>query len=480
MPRQVKRTGPMTSLSGVPSVDRVLRAPATRALIDEFGRSNVAGAARAALELLRLKLKKGASPDGTQSTEEEIVEIMKNDLRAFFSTSLVPVFNLTGTILHTNLGRAPLPPEAISAMADVAGNPTNLEFDLKNGRRGDRNTHIEKWLMHLTGAEAVTVVNNNAAALLLALNSLALRREVPVSRGELIEIGGSFRLPDIIARAGCKLVEVGTTNRTHLEDYAKAIGPRTGTILKVHTSNYVINGFTAAVPEPQLARLASKSGLPFIVDLGSGTLVDLVQFGLPPEPTVKSVLEAGADLVTFSGDKLLGGPQAGLIAGRADLVARVKQNPLMRALRVDKLTLAALGAVLKLYLNPERLVERIPAISLMRRSQSDIEILARRIAPEVERRVGMFVSVEVIPCMSQVGSGSLPVDQLPSFALRLAPKHGQGISARKVAGIAAAFRSLSTPVIGRIKDGAFWLDLRCLNDETLFLSQLEMLDLPRS
>jgi L-seryl-tRNA(Ser) seleniumtransferase len=329
-------------------------------------------------------------------------------------------------------------------------------------------------LCRLTGAEAATVVNNNAAAVLLVLNTLALRREVPTSRGELIEIGGSFRLPDIMARAGCRLREVGTTNRVHLHDYTDAIGPKTGLIMKVHTSNYAIVGFTSAVPEAELAQLAHDRGLPFIVDLGSGTLIDLRQFGLPHEPTASESLQNGADLVTFSGDKLLGGPQAGVIVGRASLVEKIKRNPLKRALRVDKVTIAALAAVLPLYDDPERLVSRLPVIRLLARPLDDIQAAAGRLAPTVAAAFEGIAAVSVTDCTSQIGSGSLPTEEIASAGLAITPNATKNAGTMLNA-IAAAFRKLPVPVIGRVHQGTLILDLRCLDDEAAFTSQLPQL-----
>jgi L-seryl-tRNA(Ser) seleniumtransferase len=450
--------------AALPAVDRVLRAPAAAALLARYGRLPVTEAVREALAVSRAA--------GDVASVEAIVAASEARLARLMRPSQRPVFNLTGTVLHTNLGRAPLPEEAVQAAATAMRAPSTLEYDLASGRRGERDDHVAAWLKRLTGAEAALAVNNNAAALLLALNALAAERETIVSRGELIEIGGSFRLPDIIARAGTRLREVGTTNRTHLADFAAAIGPQTGLILKVHTSNYEIRGFTAAVPAARLAALAHAHGLPFVEDLGSGTLVDLDRWGLPREPTVADALKSGADLVTFSGDKLLGGPQAGLVVGRAELVATLAKNPLKRALRLDKIRLAALEAVLRLYADPDRLAARLPALRLLTRPPDEIAALAERLRPAVTRALAGLATVAAVETRSQIGSGALPLSLLPSSGLALAPVTRAGGA---VEALAARLRQLPVPVIGRVEGGRLVLDLRCLDDEESFLAQLAAL-----
>jgi L-seryl-tRNA(Ser) seleniumtransferase len=402
------------------------------------------------------------------------------DLRALearLKPHLKPVFNLTGTVLHTNLGRALIAEAAIEAANAAMRQAVSLEFDIESGSRGERDDHVRALLCELTGADDATVVNNNAAAVLLVLNTFAKGKQAIVSRGELIEIGGAFRMPDIMARAGAKLVEVGTTNRTHKKDYVGAIGDKTGLVLKVHTSNYKIEGFTKEVPARELAEIARKHKVPLVNDLGSGTLVDLRRFGLQHEPTVAEAIAEGADLVTFSGDKLLGGPQAGFIVGRKELIDKVNRNPMKRALRVDKIRLAILEATLKLYRDPDRLADKLPTMRLLARKQADMAAQAERIKSRVQSNLREAFTVSTAESASQIGSGALPTDVIPSAALVLRAAVS-GRSGRALNTLAAAFRSLPVPVIGRIEKDSLVLDLRCLEDEEAFLKNLAHLKLP--
>ncbi|MBD9375060.1 L-seryl-tRNA(Sec) selenium transferase [Rhizobium sp. ARZ01] len=466
--RNTERGDIQAALRRLPSVDLVLQSAQACEPMARFGRAAMIDAARQALATLREAVKAGAPPLSANAVAERAVALLETAARS----TLSPLFNLTGTVLHTNLGRAALAEAAIEAASIVMREAVALEFDLATGKRGERDVHLRDLVCELTGAEDATIVNNNAAAVLLVLNSLALGKDAIVSRGELIEIGGAFRMPDIMTRAGARLVEVGTTNRTHPRDYADAINDQTGLVLKVHTSNYRIEGFTREVDAAELAVIAKEKGVPLVNDLGSGTLTDLTAFGLSHEPTVREAVAEGADIVTFSGDKLLGGPQGGFIVGRRDLLARINKNPMKRALRVDKIRLAALEATLKLYRDPERLAERLPTMRFLSRKTDEIRALAERLSAAIRPMLGPDFDVGAVHCQSQIGSGALPLSTIASAGLTIAPKDGSGSA---LASLAAALRRLPMPVIGRVERGALILDLRCLEDEERFIANLSSL-----
>ena len=463
----------------LPSIDKLLRTEAVRGLLVAHGHTLVAGEARGLLDGLRIQVLAG----GVERSQVQI-DTLAAALAARVDTRLAPrlrpVLNLTGTVIHTNLGRAVLADAALQHLLKVMAAPNNLEYDLASGGRGDRDSIVEELLCTLTGAEAATVVNNNAAAVLLTIAALAHehvdRREVIVSRGELVEIGGAFRMPDVMASAGAHMVEVGTTNRTHPRDYELALNERTALVMKVHTSNYMVQGFTATVDEATLAGIAHAHGVPLATDLGSGSLVDLAHHGQPREPLPQEMLAAGCDVVTFSGDKLMGGPQAGLIVGSKVAVDRIRKYPMKRALRMSKLPLAALEATLMLYLQPERLRQDLPTLRLLTRPADAIRAQAHALLPAVAGAVAPRFTVEVVELQGQIGSGSLPIERLPSAGLALAPagtsKKGTGTALDALAG---ALRRLPQPVIGRIAEDRLLLDLRCLEDSTSFTSQLSAL-----
>ncbi len=425
----------------LPSVNALLETAGVRSLLQHHPRRVVLDAVRTAVETAR-------NAGGAQRSEEEWIETISSAVRVGTQSSLRRVINATGVVLHTNLGRAPLADAAIRAIQEVAEGFSNLEYDIETGQRGSRYSHCVGLLRQLTGAEDALVVNNCAAAMVLALNALAQKKEVLVSRGELVEIGGSFRIPDIMARSGARLVEVGTTNRTHDDDYRRAITPKTGAIVKVHRSNFTIEGFTAEVSVERLAFIAAEHGLPVIHDLGSGLMLALDAFGLSGEPTASSALASGATLVLMSGDKLLGGPQAGIILGSSAAVARLRKNPFARAMRVDKLTLSALEATLRLYLEPERALKEIPVLAMLTAPAAEIETRARAVARAV-RDAGM--EAQVIPSKSSVGGGAFPTAEIPSIAIVLSGMPND---------IEAKLRSGDPPVIARIADGKVLLDLR--------------------
>ena len=457
----------------LPSIDKLLRLPPVAALLAEHGHTLVANEARALLDGLRARAL-AQDLTLTEVQPEPLQQALSMRVAARLRSNMRAVINLTGTVIHTNLGRALLADAALQQLLALMAGPNNLEYDLASGGRGDRDDLVEGLLCELTGAEAATVVNNNAAAVLLSIAALGRGKEVIVSRGELVEIGGAFRMPDVMASAGATLVEVGTTNRTHPRDYEAAITPQTAMLMKVHTSNYQVQGFTAAVDEATLAPIAHAKGLPLVTDLGSGALVDLSQWGLPKEPLPQEMLAAGCDVVTFSGDKLLGGPQAGLIVGSRDYVQRIRKFPMKRALRMSKLPMAALEATLRLYLRPERLTQDLPTLRLLTRPLADIEAQAQRLAPLVAQAVAPRFTVAIKPMQGQIGSGSLPVERLPSAGLAIAPLAPKG-RGRALDELASALRSLPLPVIGRIAEDQLWLDLRCLEQEPALLGLLDQL-----
>jgi L-seryl-tRNA(Ser) seleniumtransferase len=445
-------------LRELPSVDRLLKHPNSAPLLARYNRDYITQKCRETLGDLRQSIRQGDSVSADELREESILRRAQRLILSEGEPKLIRVINATGTILHTNLGRALLPQPAIDAISRVGRSPVNLEYDLAEGRRGKREEAIENALMELTGAEAATVVNNNAAAVLLALNTAADGKEVIVSRGELIEIGGSFRIPEIMAKSGATLREVGTTNRTHPEDYEKAIGKKTALLLKVHTSNYRIVGFSSEVDLAELVAIGKKHKIPVMEDLGSGAIIDLSRYGLPKEPVVAERVGMGADIVTFSGDKILGGPQAGLVAGKKNWVSRMNKNPLKRALRCGKLTLAALEATLRLYRQSANIIEDIPTLKAFTRPLEEIEAMGRHLLPALQKALGEGFHLALEDSTSQIGSGALPTEEIPTKVIAI---HHTGMGAEK---IVREFRQSKPPILGRIKDNRFLLDLRAIYD----------------
>jgi L-seryl-tRNA(Ser) seleniumtransferase len=444
------------SLRDLPSVDRLLSHPEVIFLLKKFNRDYVVQRLRQLLDALRQTIRQGGKIRAQDLSAESILAQLKSALSSHDEPRLLRVVNATGTILHTNLGRAVLADEAIEAAVRAGRHPVNLEFDLVTGKRGRREENVESLMLDLTKAEAASVVNNNAAAVLLALNTLAEGKEVVVSRGELIEIGGSFRIPDIMAKSGAILQEVGTTNRTHIEDYERAISEKTALLLKVHTSNYKIVGFAAEVDLSALVALGQKHRLPVMEDLGSGALVDLSTYGLPKEPVVANQIAFGADVITFSGDKILGGPQAGLIVGKKNWISLINQNPLKRAVRCGKLTLAALEATLRLYQQSVDLAERLPTLRAFTRSLAQIEEMGKSILPVLQENLGENYSLSLEDSVSQIGSGALPTEEISTKVIAI--RHRQ-MGAEK---IAHRFRMANPPILGRVREDRFLLDLRAI------------------
>jgi L-seryl-tRNA(Ser) seleniumtransferase len=444
-------------LRAIPKVDEFLswvgETPAPRRLVKE--------AVQQVLEQLRSDILAGRTTESGPMEREQLVVRFAKLLKQKMTPRYRPVINATGVVVHTNLGRSLLPPEAMRAIELAGSRYGNLEFSLETGKRGSRYSLVEELLCSLTGAEAALVVNNNAAAVLLVLETMASGKEVVVSRGQLVEIGGSFRIPEVMAKSGARLVEVGATNRTHLRDYQKAITAETALLLKVHTSNFKIVGFTSEVPLAELTELAARHQLPVMEDLGSGCLVDLSAYGLAGEPTVAEVLQQGADIVTFSGDKMLGGPQAGIIAGRKKYIEMIKKNPMNRAMRIDKFTLAGLESVLRLYLDEEQVVSRIPTLAMLTQSARQIGRRANRLRRRLGGSLEGKCDVAKIQVNSRVGGGAWPVQPLPSWAIGLRPV---GIS---VNSLEERLRRSELPVIGRIENECLILDMRTVQDNEI-------------
>lgn len=447
-------------LKNIPKVDKVLEWPEIKAFLAEYPRPVVITAVRETLDLVRAKLlSREATADSLR--QEAIAGLVGLTLARTNTPGLRRVINGTGVILHTNLGRAPLSESLQEIMFEAAFGYSTLEFDLETGERGSRAVHVEKLLRDLTGAEAAVVVNNNAAAVLLALSSLARGKEVIVSRGELVEIGGSFRIPEVMEQSGAVLREVGATNRTHTRDYRSAVSEDTALLLKVHTSNFAVVGFTAEVSTEELVSLGRETSVPVMVDAGSGTLVDLSAHGLPGETTVQEYLRAGADLVTFSGDKLLGGPQAGIIVGKRSCLEPMKKHPLLRALRVDKVTLAALEGTLRLYQDERQALSQIPSLKMLTVSRDELATRAKAAARRMHRALPATVSLKTLPGFSQVGGGTFPLLEIPSSLISVSVA---GLSAQQ---LEQKLRANPLPIIGRISQGVFLLDLRTLADQDI-------------
>lgn len=449
-------------LKRLPGVDVILDAARTRGLFPDTPKAVLTASARKVIAELRRQIieEPGLFPESSLS-EEAVLEMLGRETAGAMALNLDRVVNATGVVVHTNLGRSLLSDEALAHVETAAGRYSNLEFDLKTGRRGSRYSVVEELICEISGAESALVVNNNAAAVLLSLDTIASGKEVLVSRGELVEIGGSFRIPDVMARSGALLKEVGTTNRTHLFDYQDALSENTGLLLKVHTSNFAVVGFTSSVSLAELAELGKSRGIPVMEDLGSGTFVDFSKYGLMKEPTVRESVAAGADIVTFSGDKLLGGPQAGIIAGNRQIVDRIKKNPLNRALRIDKLTLAALESTLREYRDEAGAVKKIPTLRMITCPKSGISEKAEELKNMIETASGGRVRAEAAETTSRTGGGALPLLELPSMCVAVSV---EGFSAKR---LETALRANRPPVIARIEENQVLLDMRTVQPDEL-------------
>lgn len=444
------------TIGSIPKVDKVLSLPAVIALLDTNPRQVVLAAVRTVLDAIRNDSVNGKLAASIE--ESHLCGLIVKELERIVAPSLHPVVNGTGVVIHTNLGRSLLAKSACRQLMEVAERYTNLEMDMSTGARGERYSHVEELLCELSGAEAAIVVNNNAAAVLLALSGMAAGREVVISRGELVEIGGSFRIPDVMRLSGAILREVGTTNRTHLQDYQAAITQETALLLKVHTSNFAVVGYTAEVTIEQLADFGKEKGIPVMADIGSGSLLDLTKYGISGDTPVQEYLRAGVDIITCSGDKMLGGPQAGIILGKREILSRLRKEQLLRALRIDKLTLAALEATLKLYQDEKEALAEIPTLRMLTLKPEALKSKALSYIRRIRPKIPSSINLKVVAGSSQVGGGSLPLLDLPTFLITI---EAEGRSSQE---IDSSFRQCRVPVLGRIHKGQYLLDLRTLQD----------------
>ncbi len=451
-------------LRSLPGIDRILEISKNESFFINIPKAVLVTAARIAVDEQRIAILNSIDTcDNRDITDSFILRFVKKHVEQIMAPNLIPVINGTGIVVHTNLGRSLLPENAVQNIVSVSRKYSNLEFDLEKGKRGSRYSIVEDILCEICGAEAAMVVNNNAAAVFICLDTMAREKEVIVSRGELVEIGGSFRIPDVMAKSGAFLKEVGTTNRTHLRDYENEIAENTALLLKVHTSNYAVLGFTASVSLKELVDLGIKNEIPVMEDLGSGSFIDFSRYGFPKEPTVQESVAAGADLVTFSGDKLLGGPQAGIILGKKAFVDRIKKNPMARVLRIDKLTLAALDSVLSLYNDFDNAVETIPTLRMLTVQLPVIEERAMKLFRMLEDIGNPGLKIRLMDMSSRAGGGSLPLLQLPSKCI------GLNLENYSPNSLEIFMRKNDPPVIGRIEDDTFIIDLRTVHDDELIL-----------
>ncbi|MDO9758952.1 L-seryl-tRNA(Sec) selenium transferase [Glaesserella parasuis] len=454
----------------IPAIDKLLKTSQGADLIQQFGHQAFVAQARLLIEQARQHIQQHQSLPDFLQTEHTLFNELTHRLQSLAQVKMKPVFNLTGIVLHTNLGRGLWSEQAISAATSAMRNNVALEFDIEAGKRSHRDLYISELLQQLTGAEAACVVNNNAAAVLLMLATFAQGKEVIISRGELIEIGGAFRIPDIMAQAGCKLVEVGTTNRTHLKDYRNAINENTAFLMKVHTSNYQIQGFTSSVSEEELVALGQEFNLPVISDLGSGSLTDMQALNLPAEPIVQQKVASGVDLVSFSGDKLLGGPQAGIIVGKKALIDQLQQHPFKRVLRCDKVILSGLEATLRHYLFPDRLADDLPTLHLLTQSLDTLQHKAERLKVALSKRLDCRYLLQIEPSEAQIGSGALPTEKIPSLAVTIsADKQSDLLELEK------QFKTYPNPIIARFAQQKMWLDVRSVAEFEVLIFMLEEL-----